>query len=441
MIVQKFGGTSVGGADQIRRVAQIIRRSLPSRPVVVVSAVSGVTNRLFRLADLALSGAPWAPELQALRDLHAGILRDLDAEEPSVDALLDDLSQLLSGISMLRECSPRAKDRLVSYGERLSVRILAAHLRNIGVRAQALDAFDVGLTTDSRFGEARPLPDVDERIRNALAAQDGVPVITGYIGKDQAGDVTTLGRGGSDYTAAIFGAALDAQEIQIWTDVDGVMTVDPRIVGSARFIKKLSFAEASELAFYGAKVLHPATMIPAVRKGIPIRVLNSYRPEFEGTTVVARLSPEERGVKSIASKDRVAVVTIVAPPMLFQYGFLERIAGVFARHEIVVDMIATSEVSVAMTTNPAADLDPVVAELSKFSEVAVQREMSQISIVGEELRDRHDLAAAVFGSIARLKVKVEMVSFGATRNNLSLVVAQDRVREVVTALHADLFES
>ncbi|HVR73049.1 MAG TPA: aspartate kinase [Planctomycetota bacterium] len=441
MIVLKFGGTSVGGPEPIRRLGEIVRRSLGDRPVVVASAVSGVTNRLFRLADLANSGAAWSADLDALAKVHRDILHELGLDPALVDGFLEELEGLIRGISLIRECTLKTKDYLVSFGERLSVRIVAAHLRKAGIPASAIDAFDAGLVTDSRFGSARPLIDVDERIRSAVAPLTEVPVLTGYIGKDQAGNITTLGRGGSDYSASIFGAALDVKEIQIWTDVDGVMTADPRIVKGARFIKKMSFAEASELAFYGAKVLHPATMIPAVRKNIPIRVLNSYRPEFEGTTIVASLQPPERFVKSIASKDRIAVVNIVAARMIFQYGFLERVAAIFARHEVVIDMIATSEVSLAMTTDPSARLEPVVAEIAEFADVTVKRDMSLVSVVGEELRERGDHTAIVFGVIAGLRVPLEMISYGATRNNLAFVVAQDRVREVVMALHQKLFDA
>lgn len=439
MIVLKFGGTSVGGPEPIKRLAEIVRRCLQRKPLIVVSAVAGVTNRLFRLADLALSGADWAVDFRALEDLHAGILKELKLEPSVMGSLFEELRGLARGISLIRECSPKTKDYLVSFGERLSARIVAAHMRAAGISAVALDSFDVGLITNGHFGCARPLEDVDQRIRNALSPVKEVPVVTGYIGKDEAGNITTLGRGGSDYSASIFGAALDAEEIQIWTDVDGVMTADPRVVKDARFIKKMSFAEASELAFYGAKVLHPATMIPAVRKNIPIRVLNSYRPEFEGTTILARLEKGERGLKSIATKDRIAVVNIVAAPMIFQYGFLEKIASVFAQHEIVIDMIATSEVSLAMTTDPAARLEPAVAELARFCEVTVQRDMSLVSVVGEELRERHGISATVFSVLAKLEVNVEMISYGATRNNLAFVVSQDRVREVISALHEVLF--
>jgi aspartate kinase len=345
------------------------------------------------------------------------------------------------GIALIRERTPHTADYLVSFGERLSARVVAAHLRRLGIEAAAIDAFDAGLVTDSRFGCARPLAAVDERIHARLGNLREVPVVTGFIAKDEAGNITTLGRGGSDYSASIFGAALGAEEIQIWTDVDGVMTADPRLVKSARYLEKLSFAEASELAFYGAKVIHPATMVPAMRKQIPIRVLNTFRPEFPGTTIVARLGPGERGVKSITSKDRISVVNIVAAQMLHQYGFIERIAAAFARHEIVIDMIATSEVSVAMTTQTGAKLEPVVAELAAFSEVILQQERAVISVVGEEIRERVGFAASVFGVLARHGVNVEMISFGATRNNLSFVVEQDRVPEVVAALHEHFFGS
>lgn len=465
MIIQKFGGTSVGGPEPIRRLGEIVKRALPRQPVVVVSAVGGVTNRLFKMSELALARGDWEREFAALSKLHEGILRELALEVQLVDGLLEELHGLLRGIELIRECTPRTLDYLASFGERMSARIVAAHLVSIGVDARALDAWDAGLVTDNRFGGARPLPDSEAKIRAALqpllggqteapptagagrpretapAAPPRVPVVTGYIGKDSAGNVTTLGRGGSDFSAAIFGAALSAEEIEIWTDVDGVMTADPRIVKNARFIHTLSFAEAAELAFFGAKVLHPATMIPAVQKNIPIRVKNSFRPEFEGTTVVARLPEDKRGVKSITSKDKIAVVNIVAAPMLLQYGFLERVADVFARHEIVIDMIATSEVSFAMTTDMSSRLEPVAAELSKFAEVNVVRDMALVSVVGEELKDRVDFAALVFGALSELDVRVEMISYGATRNNLSFVVNGSRVREVVSALHERMFGS
>ncbi len=439
MIVMKFGGTSVGGSKEIRRVADIVRARLHQRPVVVVSAVGGITNRLLRMGDLALSREPWGPEYELLAVKHRDILKELGLPPDLLDRELSELHDLARGIELIRELTPRTRDYLASFGERMSVRVVGAHFNQVGIEASAHDAFDVGLLTDGHFGGARPLPEADDRIRAALKDAAGTPVVTGYIGKAKSGEITTLGRGGSDYSASIFGAALDAEEIQIWTDVDGVMTADPRIVPLARFLPVLSFAEAAELAFYGAKVIHPATMIPAVKRGIPIRVVNSYRPEFEGTLILAKLKEGERGVKSITSKDGIAVVNIVAAPMLNQYGFLARIGDVFARNEVVVDMIATSEVSVSMTTDGRVNLDPAVEELSRFAHVTVERDVSIISIVGEELRERVGLAAQVFGALARAGINLEMVSYGATRINLSFLVRQGRAREAVAILHEQLF--
>jgi aspartate kinase len=264
-------------------------------------------------------------------------------------------------------------------------------------------------------------------------------VLGGFVGATVQGVTTTLGRGGSDYSAAIVGAALDAREIQIWTDVDGVMTADPRKVRSAHMLAVMSFAEAAELAFFGAKVLHPATMVPAIKAGIPIRVLNTFRPEAPGTRVVAKLEERDRRVKSIATKDSIVAVNVVANEMMLQFGFLERIADAFARHEVVVDVIATSEVSVALTTDEDARLDPVVAELAKFAEVTVVRDIALVSVVGEELKSSTDFAARVFGTLSELDVRLEMISYGATRNNLSFVVPAARLDEVVNALHERLF--
>jgi len=441
LIVLKFGGTSVGGPNEIRQVGQIIQSRVERRPLVVVSAVGGITDRRFEMRTLALEAGDWSGHFDALRQTHHDILEALDLDRTLVDGLLDDLQGLARGISLIRETTPRSLDYLVSFGERLCSRIVSAYLRSIGVDSRAWDAFDAGLVTDDRAGAARPLPSADERIQATFEEIEGVPVVTGYIGKDTEGNITTLGRGGSDYSASIFGSALGAEEIQIWTDVDGVMSADPRLVKESRFCERLSYAEASELAFYGAKVVHPATMIPAVEKHIPIRVLNTWKPEFRGTTIVNELDEGEKGVKSITSKKNVTVVSVVAPRMLLQYGFLARVAEIFSRNEVVVDMIATSEVSMAFTTTAAANLDQAISELSRFSEVTLRHQMEQISIVGEEIRDRVGFASVAFDTLREVGVNVELISFGATRINLSFLVEQERAREVVLALHERLFEN
>ncbi len=438
-VVLKFGGTSVGSADAIRRAAGIVERALPEHPVVVVSAVGGITDRLLRLASTAASGGESQPLENEIVEKHRALVGELDLDPGLLDPWLTELRDLSRGLALLREASPRTLDRLASLGERMSARLIAAHLTSRGVTARAIDAWDAGLVTDARFGCARPLPEASARIAAALAPVAEVPVITGFLGREPCGGITTLGRGGSDYSASIFGAAIGAREVQIWTDVDGVLTADPRQVKSARPVPVLSFAEAAELAFFGAKVLHPATMVPAVRAGIPIRVLNTWRPDEPGTRVVGRLAAGERGIKSIATKGHIAAVNVVASEMMFQYGFLERIADVFARHEVVVDVIATSEVSVALTVDEAARLDPVVADLTTFSEVSVVRDLALVSVVGEELRDGMGVQARVFGTLAELGVRAEMASYGATRNNLSLVIPRARLGEVQEALHARLF--
>lgn len=438
-IVQKFGGTSVGTADAVRRVGAIVASARQRRPFVVVSAVGGITNRLLALGEAALDGGDIAAHVREIVEIHRRLLGELGLPIDTCDAWLDELDSLARGIALLGERSPRTTDRLASLGERMSARIVAAHLVSQGLDAYPIDAWDAGLETDARFGRARPLPSADARIRTAAAAREGIPVATGFLGREPNGAITTLGRGGSDYSAAIFGAALGVDEIQIWTDVSGVLTADPRQVKSARPVPVLSFAEAAELAFFGAKVLHPATMAPAVRAGIPIRVLNTWKPDEPGTRVVATLGAHERGVKSIATKHRIAAVNVVASEMMFQYGFLERIANAFARHEVVVDVIATSEVSVALTVEAGADLGPVVAELGTFSEVSVVPDLALVSVVGEALRDGLDCQARIFATLAELGVRAEMASYGATRNNLSLVIPAERAAEVVEALHERLF--
>ena len=439
-IVMKFGGTSVGSSTAIRQMGAIVRAAATREPLVVVSAMGGVTNDLYALVKSALAREPLEERVQAVVRRHEDAARELSVDFACMAPLCDELRELARGVAMLGECTPRAHDRIASLGERLCARLVAGHLALLGLPAKAVDAWDAGLLTDRRFQGARPLPSTEASIRAAVGGMDGLLVVTGYIGRTTQDEVTTLGRGGSDYSAAIFGAALGVQEIQIWTDVDGVMTADPRKTRAARRIASMSFAEAAELAFFGAKVLHPATMQPAVRKGIPIRVLNTFAPAQPGTLVAASNAPAARGVKSIATKDKIAIVNVVASEMQFQWGFLAKIATAFERREVVVDAIATSEVSVALTTDADAPLDLLASDLRQHAEVEVIRGVSLVSIVGEELRERRGFAAEVFATLAELAVSPRLVSYGATGNNLSFVVEHAQLARVVEALHAQLFE-
>jgi aspartate kinase len=438
MIVMKFGGTSLAEAEDIRKVTALVRARLPEHPVVVVSAHAGVTNELDRLARTALERATG---IGGIRERHLRILRELDLPADLVEDLLRELESLLTGLSLVRELTPRSLDYVHSFGELLSSRIVAARFRHEGIAARAIPAWDLGLVTDGNFGGAHPQAESWPRIRRSLERVKELPVITGYIAKDRDGNITTLGRSGSDYTASIVGAAVGAAEIQIWTDVSGVMTADPRIVPGARSLPRLSFAEMSELAYYGARVIHPSTMIPAVEKKIPIRVLNTHAPEHPGTVVLDNGPGEGPAVRSIAQRRGLTLISVVSTRMLLQHGFMARLFDVFARHEVVVDMISTSEISVSITTDSKKDLTPVVRELSAFADVEIEAGKAIVCVVGEGIRSSPDTAADILDTLRRAAVVTRMISMGATGINVSLLVAEEAVETAVRALHRAFFGS
>jgi aspartate kinase len=437
MIVMKFGGTSVGDAERIRAVASLVRDALPRRPVVVVSAHAGVTNALLALARQALETGE--ARLGPLEERHDAILLGLGLPRDLVAPELSELRTLLGGVAMLRELTPRSLDHIASFGERMSAKTVAAALRSTGIEATALAAWDAGLTTDARFGAARPLPASDAEIARRLGGFFGVPVVTGYVGRTEKGEVTTLGRGGSDYSAAIFGAALGAEEIQIWTDVDGVLTTDPKLVKGARVLDEVSYEEASELAFFGAKVIHPATMLPAVERGIPIRVLNTYNPSAPGTRIAARSGRSREVVKCIALRRGVRVVNLVSGRMLGAHGFIRRIGEVFDRHEVALDMMATSEVSVSVTVDASLDVSRALEDLRQFARVEEEAGRAIVCIVGDGLRETPGIAAKALGALARAGVNVLMISQGASRVNLGVVIEERLADSAVRTLHEEFF--
>jgi aspartate kinase len=440
MRVLKFGGTSVGDAERIRGVVDIVRGRASREPVaVVVSAQAGVTNQLIDLAHKAAQGPV---DASPLRDRLEKLARELGLEDGLVEEELDELETLLRGITLVGDLTLRSLDRMMSFGERCSVRLVAAAMRGAGLDADAHMAYDVGLVTDSTYGSAQVQPQSWDAIAHALLPGLGagrIPVVTGFIAKDADGFITTLGRGGSDYSAAIFGAALGASEIEIWTDVDGVMTADPRIVPAARSLDRMSFAEAAELAYYGAKVIHPATIQPAVWKNIPIRVLNTMRPEHPGTLVLREVAEPAPGVRSIASKGGISAVHVTSLRMLLQFGFMRRMFEVFERHKVVIDMISTSEVSVTVTTDNPRHLPAVEAELREFAEVRIEHEKAIVCLVGEGLRSSKDVLTRIFATLERENVPVRMVSVGASRINVSLLVDRGDERRAVQSLHREFF--
>ena len=370
------------------------------------------------------------------------MLAGIGAPEDMLDAYFTELDDLLRGISLVRELSPRVLDYVQSFGERMSVRAVAFHFTQKGLPAEAFDAFDLGFITDDNYGVARPVEDFEARMKAAFDAKvkEGVvPIVTGFVGKTTSGTITTVGRNGSDFTASCFAAGLGAEECQIWTDTDGVMTADPSLVDAAVSIPHMSFAEASELAYYGGRVLHPATLLPAVKRSIPVRVLNTNSPDHPGTVITGEGGEAINPITSIAYKERQSIVTIVSPRMLMQHGFLLKVFEVLAAEEISVDMISTSEISVSMTTSAGPKLDRVVERLAEYGVVDVAHDKSLVCIVGRELKGQVGLAARVFGALADEGVNVEMISHGANNINLSFVVDDAAIDTTVRSLHTALF--
>jgi aspartate kinase len=435
MIVMKFGGTSLGTAESIQNVFRIVKDRVDENPVLVVSAHAGVTNALVALGK----GAPHGDiDLAGIIDRHRELLAGLELPADLLDAQFEEMTDLVRGMKLVSEASPRALDLLLSFGERCSSRVIAAFFNARGLQAVAVNSYEAGLRTDGTFGRARPLPD-DGRIAKYLAAVDGIPVVTGFLGIDDKGNITTLGRNGSDFSAALIGNALGAAEIQIWTDVDGVMTADPRLVEGTQPIPTMSFGEASELAYYGGKVLHPATIQPAMQKSIPVRVLNTHRPDSPGTVILPEYEEKEAPVRAIVHKDGIYLINLVSPPMLAQHGFLAKVFTAAERHEIDVDLVATSEVSITMTTDRADNLTGFCEELSTLGDVSVEENHALLCVVGQGMAHFPGVAARVLVTLNDADVRVRVISRGAIKVNIGLVIDQADLKTAVRALHAEFF--
>lgn len=437
MIVMKFGGSSVSNAEKIRQVIEIVRGRLPRKPLVIVSAFRGVTDDLFKLGEQAVLGS--SPSVEPIRKRHLEAIRELGVDPALVEPLLGELEALLKGISLVKELSPRSLDYIVSFGERLSSRIIAAAFNKAGIPAEQHDAFDLGLLTSDEHGAGQPLPETDAEIKKHVSKLTKTPIVTGYIGRTRSGSITTLGRNGSDYSATIFGAGIDAEEIEIWSDVDGIMTADPRLAPNAKPIDALTFAEASELAYYGGKVLHPATITPAIRKGIPVRCLNTFKPDHPGTLIVADARSKGPLIKSIAHNLKNCILTISSPRMLQGHGWLARIFEVFARHKVSIDMVSTSEVSVSVSVDTQRHLDAAVEDLRKFAEVLIEKDKCIICVVGDGVRSTPGIAGDVFQALKEAQVNVLMISQGASKINVAFVVEDADCQKAVQALHRKFY--
>ena len=447
-IVMKFGGTSVADAAALENVARVVSARREVAPVVVVSAMSGVTDALLASVRVASEDRPEdaigslsetferhrvAAEELLSRDAAREFVAYLDEAATQIERLLHDA---------VNETSDRhaTQDAVVSFGELLSSRLLAEILNERGAEAQQVDPRKC-IVTDDEYTCAAPL--MPETVVNSRATllplidQEIVPVVGGFIGATRDGTTTTLGRGGSDYTAAILGAALRCAEIQIWTDVTGVLTADPRVVADAQTVERLSYGEAAELAYFGAKVLHPKTIQPAIEDRIPVRICNSRQPDQRGTLVGPQSEASPRTIKAIAHKTGVTTVQITSARMLGAYGFLRALFEVFDRHRTVVDVVTTSEVSVSLSLDDDSSLPAIIAELEQLGTVRVEKGRAIICVVGEGLRGTPGIAARVFSTIS--DINVTLISQGASSVNFTFAIEETRVAEAVQRLHEAFF--
>lgn len=452
MIVMKFGGTSVGDASAIKRLVEIVKSRLVKNPVVVVSAVSKATDTLQKSARLAENGELQTAKklLKELESRHVEICRELLGEESeyfeNVSAVIKeyffDVVELLKGVSLLSELSDRSLAKIITHGELLSSAMINAVLNHNNIKTKLLDARDF-IYTDNNYLISEPLIDrikteVPKLIKDVLVEND-VVLTQGFISNTEDKITTTLGRGGSDYSAALIGMAMDAEEIEIWTDVDGMLTADPRKVSSTKIVPVISFEEAAELAYFGAKVLHPLTIQPAVEKDIPVRILNSKNPDNEGTLILSDSKKIKGGIKSISCKENIKVLNVFSTKMLNSYGFLKKIFEIFDKHKTSVDLITTSEVNVSLTLDNEEHITEIVNELSLFSKVNVEDDKSLICVVGKGLKNTKGIAKRIFQQLGDFNIT--MISQGASVINVSFVVNKSDLIEVMEILHKEFFEN
>ncbi|MDC7223031.1 MAG: aspartate kinase [Spirochaetales bacterium] len=441
MIVMKFGGTSVQNAEKINNALDIAEKELPLRAVVLVSSAMGKTTD--RIIDAFTSAENGRIEkamgfMEDIKDLHFRTAREFLNDEnlspvtEDLDRLFGQFASLLKGVALLRDCTSRTRDAFLSFGERLSTTLIAARARERGINVQLLDSRDF-MITDSNFGSAAvDFPSTNRLIKERIpTGREKLYVAQGFIGGTEEGVTTTLGRGGSDYSASIIGAALEATDIQIWTDVDGIMSSDPRSVEGVKTIPNVTYREAGELAYFGAKVVHPATIQPAVGKSIPVRVLNSGNPSHRGTTISS--DAPVNGLKAIANKKKITLINIESTRMLNAYGFLNRIFSVFDKYETSVDLVTTSEVSVSITIEDSSRLEEIKEELKPIGKIQIEEDKSIICLVGQELWKDGDFLSQVFKTCEG--VPLRMISLGSSDINLSLVVPQEKTDEIVQRLH------
>ncbi|KAM0962292.1 hypothetical protein ACFX13_021861 [Malus domestica] len=456
--VMKFGGSSLASAERVREIAQLVVSFPDEKPIIVLSAMGKTTNNLLLAGEKAVScgvsNASEIKELSFVKQLHLRTVHELGIDASVISVVLEELEQLLKGIAMMKELTLRTRDYLVSFGECMSTRIFAAYLNSIGVKARQYDAFDIGFITTDDFTNADILeatyPSVAKRLYDDWISDPAIPVVTGFLGKGwKTCAVTTLGRGGSDLTATTIGKALGLREVQVWKDVDGVLTCDPSICPVAEPVPFLTFDEAAELAYFGAQVLHPQSMRPARDGEIPVRVKNSYNPKAPGTLITKTRDMSKAVLTSIVLKQNVTLLDIVSTRMLGQVGFLAKVFSTFEDLGISVDVVATSEVSLSLTLDPSKfwsreliqqELDHMEEELEKIAFVNLLQHRSIISLIGNVQYSSLILEKA-FHVLRTNQVNVQMISQGASKVNISLIVNDSEAEKCVKALHHAFFES
>ncbi|MCI1208245.1 MAG: aspartate kinase [Treponema sp.] len=441
MIVMKFGGSSVANAERIKHVAAIIAAYRDKKPIVVLSAMGDTTDHLLEAADAAVAGSV---NIDKIRNLQERTQNELSLTVPEIGTLLDELVRLLTGISMIKELTKRTRDYVVSFGERMSVRMMAAFLNKNGIAAAGYDSWDVGFLSNSCFMSA----DLEESVWSEIpkhfkayaAGTDGaVPVVTGFIAHDKDGNITTLGRGGSDLSATMIGAAVGADEIQTWKDVDGIMTGDPRVCRNARMVPEVTYDEAQELATFGAQVLHPRSMIPCRKTGTPVRVKNSYNIKSPGSIIVEKHTAKPNPVCAVTSVKHVTLIDIVSTRMLGASGFLAHIFNQFLKWNISIDVIATSEVSVSLTINCSDDLTGLIQDLERVADVRVKKNKAIVAIICDAAHSSSILAKG-FAALAEDGKNVQMISQGASKVNISFLCDEAESDHIIQILHKAYFE-
>lgn len=449
MIVMKFGGTSVANFEAITRTIFIIGGKLDQKPVVVVSALSKVTDLLYKISDAAAAKneAETKELLAQLRQRHVDLAAELLAQSvlkdeavAKVNSICDTLDSIAMAVCSLGELSERNKAIIISKGEYLSSTIIAHAMNAKGIRTKWVDAREMMVTNQSYLKGEPDMNAIAEKVPGVVAqAYEGMDAIItqGFVGVTPEGEPTVLGRGGSDYSASLIGMAIDAERIEIWTDVDGVRTADPRKVQNTKYLEKISFEEAAEMAHFGAKVLHPLTIEPAVKKNIPIYVLNSMNPSGKGTAIL-RNELIEDGVKSVSFKESIKVINIFSTRMINTSGFLRRVFEIFSESKVSVDLISTSEANISVTVDAAQNIDPVVKELSEFADVIVDDDKAQVSVIGKNIVRLNGMLKKTFTPLK--KCNVYMISQGASFVNISFVVDREELAEVVQDLHDHLFD-